>query len=137
MFGTLQLKGEKLDSCGVFAANPITGLVAFPMPVLRMLEKVKPKMEAKLYVGNLSKSTTQDELNALFAQAGKVTLVEVIKDRKSGESKGFAFVTMSRQSEANKVISMFNLYLLGGHTLNIGLAISSENRDVMFPHMEQ
>lgn len=107
------------------------------MPVLRMLEKVKPKMDAKLYVGNLSKSTTQDELNALFAQAGKVTLVEVIKDRKSGESKGFAFVTMSAQSEADKVISMFNLYLLGGHTLNIGLAISSENRDVMFPHMEQ
>ena len=102
-----------------------------------MLEKVKPKMEAKLYVGNLSKSTTQDDLNTLFAQAGKVTLVEVIKDRKSGESKGFAFVTMSTQSEANKAVNMFNLHLLSGHTLNIGLAISSENRDVMLPHMEQ
>jgi len=102
-----------------------------------MLEKVKPKMEAKLYVGNLSKSTTQDELNTLFAQAGKVTSVEVIKDHKSGESKGFAFVTMSKQGEADKVIRMFNLYLLSGHTLNIGLAISSENRDVMTPPIGQ
>ncbi len=102
-----------------------------------MLEKVKPKMEAKLYIGNLSKSTTQDELSTLFAQAGKVTSVEVIKDSASDESKGFAFVTMSTQGEANKVISMFNLHLLSGHTLNIGLAISSENRDVMTPHIEQ
>ena len=94
-------------------------------------------MEAKVYVGNLSKSTTQDELNTLFAQAGEVTSTEVIKDRKSGESKGFAFVTMSKQSEADKVISMFNLHLLNGHTLNIGLAIASENRDVMMPHIEQ
>ena len=94
-------------------------------------------MEAKLYVGNLSKSTTQDDLNTLFAQAGKVISVEVIKNRKSGESKGFAFVTMSTQSEANRVINMFNLHLLSGHTLSIGLAISSENRDVMMPHIEQ
>jgi len=94
-------------------------------------------MEAKLYVGNLSKSTTQDDLNTLFAQAGTVKSVEVVKDRKSGESKGFALVTMSTQSEADKVISMFNLHLLSGHTLNIGLAISSENRDVMMPHIEQ
>jgi len=103
---------------------------------MKILEKVKPTMEAKLYVGNLSKSTTQDDLSALFAQAGKVMSVEVIKDRESGTSKGFAFVTMSTQNEANKVINMFNLHLFGGHTLNIGLAMSSENRDVMLPHGE-
>lgn len=90
----------------------------------------EPKMEAKLYVGNLSKSTTQDELNTLLAQAGKVMSVEVIKDQKSGESKGFAFITMSKQSEADQAIRMLNLHLLRGHTINIGLAISSENRDV-------
>jgi len=94
-------------------------------------------MEAKVYVGNLSKLTTQNDLITLFAQAGKVMLVEVIKDRESGESKGFAFVTMSKQSEADKVISTFNLHLLDGHTLNIGLAISSENRDVKMPQIEQ
>ncbi len=94
-------------------------------------------MEAKLYVGNLSKSTTQDELNTLFAQAGTVLLADVIKDRKSGESRGFAFVTMSTQSEANNAISLFNLYLLSNHTLNVGLANSRENRDVKVPHIER
>jgi len=94
-------------------------------------------MEARLYVGNLSKSTTQDDLTTLFAQAGKVTSVDVIKDRESGESKGYALITMSTQSEADKALSMFNLHLLRGHTLNMGLAISSENRDVIMPHTEQ
>ena len=92
------------------------------------------KMEAKLYVGNLSKSTTQNELNTLFTQAGTVLLADVVKDQKSGESKGFAFVTMSAHSEAHKAMSMFNLFLLSGHTLNVSLAISSENRDVKIPH---
>jgi len=102
-----------------------------------MLEKVKVKMEAKLYVGNLSKSTTQDDLNTLFAQAGTVLLADVIKERKSGESRGFAFVTMSTQSEADKAISMFNLYLLSGHTLNVGQARARENRDVKVSHIER
>jgi RNA recognition motif-containing protein len=79
-------------------------------------------MEARLYVGNLSKSTTQEELNALFAQAGQVTAAEVIKDRKSGESKGFAFITMSAQSEADKAISMFNTYSLSDHALKVSMA---------------
>ena len=102
-----------------------------------MLEKVKRKMDAKVYVGNLSETTTEDELSVLFAKAGKVISVEMIRDRKSGESRGFAFVTMSMQSEANKVIDMFNLYLLNDHTLNIGLAISDENRDVRAPLIER
>ena len=93
-------------------------------------------MEARLYVGNLSRWTIQDELSALFAQAGTVLSVEVVKDRKSGESKGFGFVTMSTQGEADKAVSMFNLHLLGGHTLNISLARPGENRDVMLPHVE-
>jgi len=95
------------------------------------------KMEARLYVGNLSRSTVQDELSALFAQAGTVLSAEVIKERKSGESMGFGFVTMSRQDEADKAVSMFNLYLLSGHTLNVSLAKPGENRDVMIPHIER
>ena len=63
-------------------------------------------MEVKVYVGNLAKSTTQEELNTLFAQAGDVTAVDIIKDRKSGESKGFAFVTMGAQDDADKAISI-------------------------------
>ena len=86
------------------------------------------KMEAKLYVGNLSKSTTQEELNTLFAQAGEVTAAEVVKDRRSGESKGFAFVTMSAQSEADKAVSMFNAYSLSDHTLKVSPAKPREER---------
>jgi RNA recognition motif-containing protein len=85
-------------------------------------------MEAKLYVGNLSKSTTQDELNALFTQAGEVSAAEVIKDRKSGESKGFAFITMSTQSEADKAVSMFDAYSLSDHVLKVSPAKSRDER---------
>lgn len=79
-------------------------------------------MDARLYVGNLAKSTTQEELNTLFAQAGNVTAAEVIKDRKSSESKGFAFVTMSAQTEADKAISMFNAYTLNGNEIKVNMA---------------
>jgi len=79
-------------------------------------------MEAKLHVGNLSKSATQEELNVLFAQAGQVTAVEVIKERKNGESRGFAFVTMSEQSEAEKAISMFHTYSFSDQALKVSMA---------------
>ena len=93
-------------------------------------------MEARLYVGNLSKSTTQAELNALFAQAGEVTAAEVIKDRKSGESKGFAFVTMNAQGEADKAVSMFNAYSLDGHELKVSMAKAKEDRIATRPVVE-
>jgi len=94
------------------------------------------KMEAKLYVGNLSKSTTPEELNVLFAQAGEVTAAEVIKDRKSGESKGFAFITMSAQSEADKAVSMFNAYSLTEHTLEVSLVKPRQQRGTTSPILE-
>lgn len=79
-------------------------------------------MEPKLYVGNLSFSTTADELRALFAQAGTVASADLIMDRFSGTSKGFAFVTMGSQAEAEKAISMFNGYQLGGRDLRVSIA---------------
>jgi len=85
-------------------------------------------MEFKVYVGNLSKLTTQEELNTLFTQAGDVTAVNVIMDFKRGESKGFAFVTMSAQSEADKAVSMFNSYALDDHQLRVDLARPREQR---------
>ena len=87
-------------------------------------------MEAEVYVRNLSKSTTQKELDALFAHAGEVLAVRVIKDRKSGESKGFAFITMSAQSEADKAVSMFNSYSLGERPLRVDLVRPREQRGV-------
>jgi cold-inducible RNA-binding protein len=80
------------------------------------------KMEIRIYVGNLSKSTTDAEIATLFAQAGEVTKVDLVKDRDSGLSKGFAFVTMTAQADADKAISMFNAYSLGGNALKVNVA---------------
>ena len=85
-------------------------------------------MEFEIYVGNLSKATTQEELNTLFAQAGKVTAVNLVKNRKSGESNGFAFVKMSAQNEADKAVSMFNTYSLDDHYLRVNLVNPRKQR---------
>jgi RNA recognition motif-containing protein len=92
--------------------------------------------ETSLYIGNLSKSTTPEELNMLFTQAGAVKALEVIKDRKSGESKGFAFITMSALSEADKAVSMFNTYSLSDHTLKVSLAKPREQRGITDPRLD-
>jgi RNA recognition motif-containing protein len=84
-------------------------------------------MNVKLYVGNLSLSTTQEELSALFAQAGEVTVADIITDRDSGDSKGFAFVTMSTQSEAEKAIHMFNTYSFNERELKVDMAKPMRN----------
>jgi len=89
-------------------------------------------METRLYVGNLPRSTTQAELSTLFAEAGKVTAAEVVKDRRSGESRGFAFVTMSAQSEAEKAINMFDTYSLSEHVLKVNMAKPREQRGEMY-----
>ena len=83
-------------------------------------------MENKLYVGNLSYATTEDELNTLFSNAGTVTSVAVIKDRETGRSKGFAFVEMSSQAEAEKVINQYNGYTMGDRDLRISIARPKE-----------
>ena len=85
-------------------------------------------MEAKLYVGNLSYDVTEQELRDLFGQAGNVASVAIIKDRDSGQSKGFAFVEMSSQSEIQKAISMFNGYALKDRQLTVNPARPREER---------
>jgi RNA recognition motif-containing protein len=85
-------------------------------------------MEVKLYVGNLSYTTTEADLQTLFAKAGQVASVALIRDRDSGDSKGFAFVEMSTQVEAEKAISMFNGSNLGDRELKVNLAKPREDR---------
>jgi len=85
-------------------------------------------METKIYVGNLSYDTTEDDLRTLFAQAGTVASVALIKDRDTGQSKGFAFVEMSNQSEAEKAIQTFNGYTLSNRPLKVNLARPKEER---------
>jgi RNA recognition motif-containing protein len=85
-------------------------------------------MTTKLFVGNLPYTTTEDELRTLFAQAGDVSSVAVIKDRDTGKSKGFAFVEMGSQAEAEKAISMFNDYNLGDRGIKVNPARPREDR---------
>ncbi|MEP7134667.1 MAG: RNA-binding protein [Chloroflexota bacterium] len=79
-------------------------------------------MDVRIYVGNLNKSTTQAEINTLFATAGTVTSVEVAKEKGTGVSKGFAFVAMPTQADADKAISMFNDYALADNKLKVNIA---------------
>ena len=111
---------------------PAVGSAAFIIPVV-IPAKAVLKMEAELFVGNLPGSMTRDELRALFAQAGEVTAADVIKDRKSGESKGFGFITMSAQKEADKAVSMFNRYALSEHVLKVSLAKPRQQRGLTDP----
>ncbi len=85
-------------------------------------------MENKLYVGNLPYTATEDDLRALFAQAGTVTSVTIIKDRDSGRSKGFGFVEMANQAEAQKAIGLFHNYNLKERALTVNIARPREDR---------
>ena len=82
----------------------------------------------KLYVGNLSFQTTTQELEVLFAQAGTVQSASVVEDRDTGRSRGFAFVEMSSEEEANSAISQFNGKEVGGRALKVNEAKPRENR---------
>ena len=85
-------------------------------------------MGVKLYVGNLPRATTGKELNALFAQAGDVTAVDIITDRLTGGSKGYAYLTMSTQNEADSAVSMFNAYSLDDYRLKVALVKPRQQR---------
>lgn len=85
-------------------------------------------MAKKLYVGGLPYSTTNDELKDHFAQAGSVDSAVIIMDKMSGRSKGFGFVEMSSDAEAQNAISMFNGKDFGGRNLTVNEARPMEER---------
>jgi len=78
-------------------------------------------MSKKIYVGNLSFRTTEEELTDLFSQVGSVESVSIITDRDTGRSKGFGFVSMSDE-DAEKAIAAFNGKDLGGRPLTVNEA---------------
>jgi RNA recognition motif-containing protein len=85
-------------------------------------------MEVKLYVGNLAFQTTGDQLHALFSEAGTVSNCELIKDRDTGQSRGFAFITMGSQADAQKAITMFNGKSVDDRELKVNTAKEREDR---------
>jgi|GEM_PF-1479062 len=76
-------------------------------------------MDSKLYVGNLAFSTTEAELKAVFAQAGRVLSVRIIRDHISGSSKGYAFLEMATITEAEKAVNTLNGYSLSDRALKV------------------
>ncbi|MFQ5341202.1 MAG: RNA recognition motif domain-containing protein [Anaerolineae bacterium] len=85
-------------------------------------------MGKKLYVGNLSYDTREDQLRELFGQAGTVESVVIITDRDTGRSKGFGFIEMSSDAEAREAINRFNGQALEGRDLTVDEARPRRDR---------
>lgn len=85
-------------------------------------------MAKKLYIGNLSYSTTNESLQAAFEQAGPVSSANVIMDKMTGRSRGFGFVEMAEDADAEKAIAMWNGKELDGRALVVNEARPMEER---------
>jgi RNA recognition motif-containing protein len=109
----------------VVAADPVMGWRLF---INEVHSEEIVVMEVKVSVRNLSRLTTHEELNTLFGQAGEVTSVSLSMNEKRNEARGFAFITMSTQSEADKAVSMFNAYSLDEHRLKVDLVRHRQQR---------
>jgi len=83
---------------------------------------------SKLYVGNLPFASTAQDLEALFGQVGTVSVVEIIFDKFTGRSRGFAFVTMANAEEAQKGVEKFHGHELEGRALAVNIARPREER---------
>ena len=79
-------------------------------------------MSRKLYVGNLPFNTDETQLQDLFAQAGTVDTVSVVRDRETGRARGFAFVEMASDEDAQQAINKLNSYELEGRALTVNEA---------------
>jgi len=82
----------------------------------------------KLYVGNLSFQSTEDDIRDAFSAHGTVTSVNVITDRETGRPRGFAFVEMGSDEEAQSAMQALDGQDLGGRTLKVNVAKPRENR---------
>ena len=85
-------------------------------------------MNNRLFVGNLSFQTTENDLNDAFAAHGSVTEVNLMVDRTTNRSRGFAFVTFSTDEEAQKAIAAMNGVDLGGRSITVNVARPREER---------
>ena len=85
-------------------------------------------MSKKLYVGNFSYNTTEQEIRDLFTQVGEVDSVSLITDRETGRSKGFGFVEMNTEEGGREAIKRFNGYALDNRNLTVNEARPREER---------
>ncbi len=85
-------------------------------------------MAQRLFIGNLSFKTTEGELETLFAESGSVSSVTIIMDRFSGRSRGFGFIEMGSEEEAQAAIERLNGYEFEGRALTVNEAKPQERR---------
>jgi len=85
-------------------------------------------MATRLFVGNLTYNSTENDLQDYFAQAGTVVSVDIMQDRATGRSRGFAFVEMSSQAEADKAVELFHQKDFQGRALTVNEARPREER---------
>jgi cold-inducible RNA-binding protein len=105
--------------------NPVFGNSLWKVKVCRT---VKHHMSNKLFVGNLSFDTTENDLQDAFAAHGTVTETNLMMDRATGRPRGFGFITMSTPEEAQKAIAALNGSQLGGRALTVNVAKPREER---------
>ncbi len=86
-------------------------------------------MSKKIYVGNMNYATTEGELSNLFAQYGEVVSVNIVKDRYTGQAKGFGFVEMEQDNDAASAIAALNGYEMNGRQLRVNEAENKPRRD--------
>ncbi|XKT74139.1 MAG: RNA recognition motif domain-containing protein [Patescibacteria group bacterium UBA2163] len=85
-------------------------------------------MGKKLFVGNVPYQITEDELRQAFSEAGNVESVAIITDKMTGRPRGFVFVEMSTDEEAQKAIELLDGKDMGGRTLNVNIAKPREDK---------
>jgi cold-inducible RNA-binding protein len=85
-------------------------------------------METRLYIGNMSKELTEQDLRAMFTEAGAVKTVDIVMDSKSGRPRGFAFVTMNSQEEAEKAIALIHGKEINGQAMKVNITLPREER---------
>jgi cold-inducible RNA-binding protein len=105
--------------------DPMFGNSLWKAPVCRT---VNYHMSNKLYVGNLSFNTTENDLQDAFAAHGTVTEANLMMDRMTNRPRGFAFVTMSTAEEAEKAIAALNGKDMGGRAITVNVARPREER---------
>jgi hypothetical protein len=99
-----------------------------PQAVPFFTQQTKREMDMKIYVGNLAYSMTEADLKGMFAEFGEIVSAELIKDRFSGQSKGFGFVEMPNNSEADIAIKALNGKSLNGRNLKVNQAQPRSSR---------
>ncbi len=97
-------------------------------PFLVVFPSVERKLTVNLYVGNLSFNATEDDIQQAFAPYGEVASVNIIKDRETGRSRGFAFVEMPDDGQAKEAIEKVNLVEIDGRSVTVNEARPKQDR---------